>query len=126
MPDQTDRGTTEDLEWPKGNLTGGNDSGTAGVDPDKLDEPQGPDRTAQILDEEGGSAGAFPGSDPSMERPLEEPSRRVAHDMDAPPAPDYGIRSSDDVMPGKPTYPAPADRDADDSEGKKLGVHDES
>jgi hypothetical protein len=115
MPDQTDRGTTEDLEWPKGNLTGGNDSGTAGVDPDHLDKPQGPDRTARILNEEGGSVAGFPGSDPSVERPLEQPERRVAHDADDPPAPEYGVRSADDRLPGKPTYPAPADRDEDRS-----------
>jgi hypothetical protein len=126
MPDQTDRGTTLDPEWPRGNLTGGNDSGTAGVAPDMLDQADGPDRTGEMLDDEGGSAAGFPGPDPTIDRPLEEPARRVAHDAEAPPAPDYGVRSSDDALPGKPTYPAPADRDRDDSEDKQLGVHDES
>ena len=72
MPDKTDRGTTLDRDWPSGNLTGGNDSGTARVNRKKLDEAQGPDRTAQILSEEGGSPAGFPGPDPTIERPLEK------------------------------------------------------
>jgi hypothetical protein len=98
MADRTYRGTTEDRDWPAGDLTGGNDSGTAGKR-SRLDQSQGPDRTAKILEKEGGSAAGFPGPDPSVERPLETESHRVAHDPDTD-ASEVASRKSEDVSEG--------------------------
>ena len=55
MPDKSDRGTHNDPEWDSSNLTGGSDSGAANIDRDKLDVPQGPDLTARLMEESGGS-----------------------------------------------------------------------
>lgn len=55
MPDKTDRGTTADPAWGTKSLTGGNDSGASRIDRNKLDEVQGPDLTAKLLEESGGS-----------------------------------------------------------------------
>jgi hypothetical protein len=77
MADRTYRGTTEDPAWPKGDLTGGNDSGTV-KRRDGEKDPHGADRTARILEEENGSAAGFPGPDPSVERPLEHPAEKAA------------------------------------------------
>jgi hypothetical protein len=74
MPDREDRGTTEDTKWIADDHTGGNDSGTSRIDPNRLDEPQGPDRTAEALN-------AIPTRellhqpDPSMRPPVVNRSR---------------------------------------------------
>jgi hypothetical protein len=47
-----DRGTGDDPAWGAGDYTGGNDSGTSGIRPGSLDKPQGPDRTAELLQKE--------------------------------------------------------------------------
>jgi hypothetical protein len=64
-----DRGTTDDPAWQDDDLTGGNDSGTSRTEPDDIDKADGPDRTARILQSDGGSAAGAPGPDPSLTPP---------------------------------------------------------
>lgn len=47
-----DRGSGDDPAWGVGDYTGGNDSGTADVKPGSLDQPSGPDRTAELLQQD--------------------------------------------------------------------------
>ena len=55
MADKTDRGTHNDPGWEAKNLTGGNDSGAAPIDSERLDRADGPDLTARLTELEGGS-----------------------------------------------------------------------
>lgn len=47
-----DRGTSDDPLWGAGDYSGGNDSGTSSIQPGSLDKPQGPDRTAELWQQE--------------------------------------------------------------------------
>ena len=51
MADKSDRGTHNDPAWEAKNLTGGSDSGAAGIDRNSLDIPDGPDLTSRLLEE---------------------------------------------------------------------------
>ena len=64
MPDKEDRGTTDDPAWGEGDLTGGNDSGTAVNDADKGEEPTGPDRTARVAQADNVSVAGTRSPDP--------------------------------------------------------------
>jgi hypothetical protein len=66
-----ERGTTLDPKWRFSDNTGGNDSGTSGIQAGELDAPQGEDRTARLLREDHMGAGGAPGPDPSLAPPIE-------------------------------------------------------
>src|SRR5690242_10998305 len=70
MPDREDRGTTDDPAWGEGDLTGGNDSGTAGGE-DRGDQPTGPDRTARVAQADNVSVAGTRSQDPTMQPPQE-------------------------------------------------------
>lgn len=65
-----DRGTTDDPAWGAGDYTGGNDSGTSSLAPGSLDQPQGPDRTAELLQRES-TRDLLNQPDPSQRPPAE-------------------------------------------------------